>query len=83
MYECKHGCGYKHDKRGTMNLHESMHCKTLRTTSSTKKTTKNPSGCDCSDGGNWRLLTPNEKNYVLINFNVDMKEVCETCKELR
>jgi hypothetical protein len=85
MYECKYGCGYGHKQRGTMNLHESKHCKLKDASKTTSNTTSNTtSDCDCSEGGSWRMMTSQEKQIALSQHpNSDYKEVCDECQELR
>lgn len=81
MYKCKHGCGYGHEQRGTMNLHESKHCKMKE---AEVKPVKSDSDCDCSDGGSWRMLTGQEKQISSAAYpEKNYKEVCDSCQELR
>jgi hypothetical protein len=84
MHECKYGCGYGHKHRGTVNLHETKHCKLKGASNPTSEKPRiATSHCDCSDGGSWRMLTSNEKRISDGLYTENYKEVCETCRELR
>jgi hypothetical protein len=76
MLECKHGCGHKHEHRGSMNLHETKHCKKLVGTNS------KPSGDVCCGNEDYRLLDPSSNRENLAKQD-GWKEVCESCGTLR
>lgn len=86
--KCKHGCGYEHAHKGTMNLHESIHCSTLKK-GSAKSPKRGPTPpakklelkCECEDGGSWRFLSP----AVQLEANArahGKKQICDTCEEV-
>jgi hypothetical protein len=57
-YKCTNqGCNWSTDHRGAMNLHSVIHCKHKDAAAAHKAAAKGePIGCDCKEGGSWRLL---------------------------
>lgn len=90
MFQCKNGCGYESEHRGTMNLHEKMHCKKVRVqgeVAAEKKVRKKAAAVitgECEQGGehNWRLLS--RGNQTELNaINAGYGEVCVKCQDLQ
>lgn len=83
MYSCKHGCGYEHSHKGAMNLHERIHCKTLKkevevenvSRETKEKKERKKSGCVHS----WRLLSSQHQNEAMA-IQAGYREVCRTCQ---
>jgi hypothetical protein len=87
MHQCKHGCGYEHVHKGAMNLHERIHCKTLRKESEAaaekvepaeKPAKKKKADCEHS----WRLLVTSREAEARA-IQAGFVEVCRKCQSVQ
>jgi hypothetical protein len=82
VYKCVHGCGYESNHKGAMNLHDRIHCKTLKKGArEVPKATKEKSPCDCADGGKWRLLNAKSEREQTV-IDAGYKKICTECWEV-
>lgn len=79
MHECKHGCGYTNKHRGAMNLHEQIHCKTLKGSSAPAK--KELRYCDCDGGPSWSFLNRFDRHQAAA-LQAGYKKICTECGEV-
>jgi hypothetical protein len=83
MFNCKHGCAYKHTHKGAMNLHEKYHCEKLKSETTTNKGSAGAGGADRGCEHVWRLLTPRELSILKGRGVEEYWEVCTKCQDLQ
>lgn len=82
MLSCKHGCGYETSHKGAMNLHENIHCPTVRNNSKSGGSAPAPKkkkGCEHT----FRILTAKEERFLRSKGQTQYDEVCSRCGELQ
>lgn len=77
MNKCKYGCGYEHEKKNAVQLHE-RNCKKRNKDKGDREKGNNESDCLHS----WKPLQKVDYEQVEA-INHGYKEVCRRCQELR
>lgn len=90
-HQCKHGCGYEHEKRGPMNLHELYHCPKIKAGTTPPVQQKKPRTaaatpapklkCDCNDGPTLAYLSKSNPAHVGA-IAAGYKKICTECQEV-
>jgi hypothetical protein len=89
-HKCKHGCGYEHEKRGPMNIHELYHCKKKESSSrgsaaapaKKQESSAGEMNCDCDDGGQWGFLSRTDPQHIAARAR-GFTKICTECGEIK